>query len=151
MMTLLLLSLRPAQAGQEKFAPLGSLPGEEVLLDDCLRVSVVNLTNRSGDLSNYDWATVSITNECNYSRRHLQASLLLVDHAGNPYGTKLWLLSRGETLRPGQKIIVRHPIPDKHDMVPVRWAIRLLGVEKPYAELRELAMLRAAQAEKEKK
>ena len=129
--TLLGVLLLHGSTSPQALDPLGLLPGEELVLDSCLRVSVVNLTDRSGPLGSFDWATISLANECQDSRRHLQVGLLLLDPAGKPYGTKIWLLNRGEVLPPGGQIISRYPVPDPDDQYPLRWVMRLLSVEKP--------------------
>jgi len=102
-----------------------------LVLDSCLRVSVVNLTDRSGPLGEFDWATISLRNDCPDERRHMQVGLMLLDPEGKPYGTKLWLLNRGEVLPPGGQTTSRYPVPDPNDHYPQRWVMRLLSVEKP--------------------
>ena len=130
---LFLLAMLPLEGSASSQARdlLGYLPGEEMVLDSCLRVSVVNLTDRSGPLGEFDWATVSLTNDCPESRRHLHVGLMLMDPEGKAYGTRLWLLNKGEVLQPGGQIISRYAVPDPNDQYPLRWAMRLLSVEKP--------------------
>ena len=128
---LLGLLLLDSSASPQARGPFGLLPGEELVLDSCLRVSVVNLTDRSGPLGEFDWATISLRNDCPDERRHMQVGLILLDPEGKPYGAKLWLLNRGEVLPPGGQTTSRYPVPDPNDHYPYRWVMRLLSLEKP--------------------
>ena len=109
----------------------GLLPGEEITLGKCLRFSVRGFSDRSGPLSHADWVNVRVRNQCPNLRRHLLVALVLIDPQGASYGGPLWLLERGEILPPGGTKTGNFPLPDTQDRMPVRWAARLLKVQRP--------------------
>lgn len=109
----------------------GLLPGEEITLGKCLRFSVRGISDRSGALAHADWVNVRVRNQCPNLRRHLLVALVLIDAQGASYGGPVWLLKRGEILPPGGSKTGNFPLPDPGDRMPVRWAARLLKVQKP--------------------
>jgi hypothetical protein len=106
-------------------------PGQEVVLGDCLRVAVLGFTDRNGPLEPADWVTVKLSNGCPEPVRDLLVDLYLVDSRGQVYGAPLWLLQRGELLRPGHVKTERYAVPDGADHRPRQWAVRLRSVDKP--------------------
>jgi hypothetical protein len=50
---------------------------------------------------------------------------------GQVYGTRVWVLERGEVLHPGQSKTERYAVPDDGEHMPRQWAVRLQAVEKP--------------------
>lgn len=109
----------------------GLLPGEEITLGKCLRFSVRGISDRSGALAHADWVNVRVRNQCPNLRRHLLVALVLIDAQGASYGGPVWLLQRGEILPPGGSKTGNFPLPDPGDRMPVRWAARLLKVQRP--------------------
>ncbi|HKI98605.1 MAG TPA: hypothetical protein VKB51_09055, partial [bacterium] len=97
----------------------------------CLHLAVLEFTDRNGPLEPADWVTLKVSNHCREPVRHMLVDLYLVDVLGNVYGTRLWVLQRGEVLAPGRSKIDRYPVPDDADHVPSQWAVRLDHVEKP--------------------
>lgn len=126
----------PIAEGQ---TPLLLRVGEETTLDGCLRFAVLNLTDRTGGVNHMDWATLQVVNDCSSSRRHLLVALFLLDPNGTPYGRRVWVLKRGEVLRPGRKKVERVPVPDPDNLTPVLWSIKILKVEKPSRRTRRPA------------
>ena len=125
------------KAGQKMKAPAppagavrrGLALGEEKVLGECLRIRMLNISDRSGPLTHDDWITVRIENDCPTSRRHLLVDLFLFDHTGTPYGARMWMLGYGESLLPGQVRQESFPIPDPSNRLPMGWDVRLVKVE----------------------
>lgn len=105
--------------------------GEQTLLVDCLRFSVLDFTDRNGPLDGADWVTVRVENACREPMRHLLVDLLLVDPAGEVYGGSVWVLTRGEILYPGADKTARYALPDPANRSPRLWAVRLRRLETP--------------------
>lgn len=106
-------------------------PGEEVVIAKCLHFSVRGFTDRSSALDHFDWVNVKVRNSCDNVRRHLLVELVLIDPIGRPYGGRVWVLERGERLWPGRSKIGNFAVPDPDDLIPVRWAVRVLKLERP--------------------
>lgn len=117
----------PAQA--QGYRSLGF--AEPALLDGCLRVNVLNVQDHGGTVSHYDWVTLRVQNACDSVRRHMLVAFFFLDPNGQPYGTRIWTLMRGEILPPGRAKLERYPVPDPGNLYPARWAVRLLTVDKP--------------------
>jgi len=128
---LLLLGPAPAPAREGESPVQARRPGEEVVLADCLRVAVLGFTDRNGPLQPADWVTLRVRNDCDEPARHLLVDLLLLDVFGQVYGTRVWVLERGEVLHPGQSKTERYAVPDDGEHMPRQWAVRLQAVEKP--------------------
>lgn len=111
----------------------GLLPGEEIILGECLRFSVMAMRDRDGVLDHFDWVTVRVENNCPESRRFLVVELVVIDPVGRTYGGKLWVLGRGELLRPGGAKTEHYALPDPDNRKPHRWMARLVYVQKPGA------------------
>lgn len=106
-------------------------PGDVVVLARCLHLSVLDLLDRNGPLEPADWVTLRVTNRCTEPVRYLLVDLFLVDVVGQVYGRPLWVLQRGEVLRPGRSKTDRYPVPDAADHMPREWAVRIRYVETP--------------------
>lgn len=113
--------------------------GQEVVLGGCLRVAVLDFTDRSGPLDPADWATLRVYNGCDEPVRYLLVDLLLVDVLGRPYGGPVWVLERGEVLWPGHGKSERFAVPDPADHIPRGWAVRLRSLETPSSQQRATA------------
>ena len=124
----------PAQAGGA--ALQAHRPGEELLLDGCLRLSALGFTDRNGPLESADWVTLRLSNGCAEPVRHVLVELLLQDVLGTVYGARLWLLDQGEVLQPGQSKTDRYAVSDAADHVPARWGARLRAAERPSDRIR---------------
>lgn len=107
----------------------GLLPGEKVVLDSCLHLSVISINDRDGVMDRFDWITVHLKNECKETRRHLLVELILLDPLGNGIPSRLWVLKRGERLRPGGSKTENFPVPDPDNLMASRWSARLIYVE----------------------
>ncbi len=124
----------------------GLLPGEEIILGKCLRFSVRGFSDRSGALAHADWVNVRVRNQCPKLRRHLLVALVLIDALGASYGGPVWVLKRGEILPPGGTKTGNFPLPDSGDRMPVRWAARLLKVQRPRPPGARLAQAQSTRA-----
>ena len=143
---LLLLAAWPALPARAGGAPLQAhRPGEELLLDDCLRLSALGFTDRNGALESSDWVTLRLSNGCAEPVRHVLVELLLQDVLGTVYGARLWLLEQGEVLQPGQSKTERYAVSDAADHVPARWGARLKAAQRPSDRARRLPAAGAAQ------
>ncbi len=127
----LAVSSQLASQGVAQAAPQAFLPGQQVVLQRCLRFTVEGFTDRNAELAHHDWVSLKVTNECDEPRRHLLVDLVLLDPLGNTYGSRVWVLLRGELLLPGQLKTGRYPIPDPDNKIPRMWALRVVKVEKP--------------------
>ena len=109
----------------------GLLPGEKITLGECLQFSVMAMRDRDGVLDHFDWITVRVENDCSESRRFLVVELVVIDPMGRTYGGKLWVLGRGELLRPGSAKTEHYAVPDPDNRKPHRWLARLVYVQTP--------------------
>ena len=105
--------------------------GQSVVIGRCLTISAVSYTSRAEVVNNHDWVTIAVTNGCPRILRHLLVRLELYDAAGNAFGGEIWVLGRGEILRPGHRRQDRFAVPDPNKMEAVRWNIRVLQADTP--------------------
>ena len=124
-------------AGAMALASLAGLPeaaeapipfGENLVHSECLHFTVYAYRNRQSTVDPNDWVTLNLRNQCPVALRNLQVVLLLYDRNGNPFGVQIWLLGRGEILRPGRLLRERLAVPNPDNRVASGWWVKVLRV-----------------------
>jgi hypothetical protein len=103
--------------------------GATVVYRGCLRVSAFGYRDRQEDVDNHDWVRLRVENNCPRTVRNLNLQVLLYDGQGRAYGAPLWVLGRGEALRPGRHWEDDLAIPDPERRAARRWGVRVLRAD----------------------
>jgi len=101
--------------------------GEPASYRKCLMITATNYKDSPGRINSHDWVTMTLENRCGHPVGRVHAALVLMDGSGNPFGTQLWLLEPGMTLRPGSSWQERFAIPDPKGLIATHWAIRVIS------------------------